>query len=354
MSTLRILGLAGLWLGGAALYAQLPDGPHKETALKICGACHSANIVLGRGMTREQWGEVVSNMISKGAKGTTAEFEDVVDYLATALPPKPSAAAAPRRRGGFSVGPRDKQIVDVAAANRGKAIYFQDCINCHGPNARGSNPNAGEVKEGTDLVRSLVVLHDRYGSTLGPFLQKGHPTQSGVASTSFTSEQVQDLSHFLHQRLEDTLRSGPYNKPLDVLTGDPKAGQAYFDGAGKCGTCHSATGDLAHIATKYDPPTLQQRFLFPRNTRFGPGGSASKPVTVTVTEANGQSVTGDLIRMDDFTVALSDNKGDYHSWTRTPDLKVRKNDPYEMHNALLDQYTDKNMHDIVAYLETLK
>jgi cytochrome c oxidase cbb3-type subunit III len=337
-------------------YAQLPEGPHKDIALKLCGTCHSANIILGRGMTRDQWGEVVSNMVSKGAKGTTDEFNQVVDYLATALPPNGAGGTAQRRKpsGGLSAGPQDRQVVDEASANLGKALYFRECINCHGQKARGANPNNAEGQKGSDLVRSLIVLHDRYGNELGPFLKKGHPMQSGTASSSLNPAQVQDLANFLHQRFEDTLHRAPFEKPLNVLTGDAKAGEAYFSGAGKCSTCHSATGDLAHLASKYDPPALQLKFLFPRGGRFGQGGTRAKPVTVTVTQSDGQSVTGELVRMDDFTVALRDSDGQYRSWTRTADLKVQKNDPYETHIELLEQYTDKNMHDIVAYLETLK
>jgi mono/diheme cytochrome c family protein len=357
MSTPRFVWLLGILLSGALAYGQLPDGPHKDTTLKLCGTCHSANIVLGRGMTREQWGEMVSNMISKGAKGTPDEFNQVVDYLSTALPAKGTATNPTRRKptGGLSAGPMDRQVVDPEAANRGKAIYFRECINCHGPKARGTNPNAGGAQEGTDLIRSLVVLHDRYGNELGAFLKKGHPMQSGAASRSLNPAQIQDLSNFLHQRFEDTLHREPFEKPLNVLTGDAQAGETYFNGAGKCSTCHSPTGDLAHIASKFDPPSLQMRFLFPRSARFGKGAAAPpKPVMVTVTQADGQSFSGELVRIDDFTVALRDSDGQYRSWTRTPVLKVQKDDPYETHNALLEQYTDKNMHDIVAYLETMK
>ncbi|MGA7409967.1 MAG: cytochrome C, partial [Bryobacteraceae bacterium] len=206
--------------------------------------------------------------------------------------------------------------------------------------------------------RSLIVLHDRYGSTLGPFLKAGHPTQSGASSASLTEAQIVDLSHFLHEKVEDTLRSGPYSKIQNVLTGDPKAGEAFFNGAGKCNTCHSPTGDLAGIAKKYDPPTLQSKFLFPQS--FGLGRRAArnpspqKPVMVTVTPSTGPSMTGTLVQLDDFNVALRDATGEYHAWTRTPDLKVQKHDPYAVHVELLDVYTDKNMHDIVAYLETLQ
>lgn len=292
---------------------------------------------------------MIANMVAKGAKGTSAEFSQVLDYLATNLGPKQGApgTAPPRRAGGLTQGPNDKQVVDAQAAERGKSIYIAECITCHGPRARGKG-------DGTDLVRSLTVLHDRYGNTIGPFLRKGHPTQSGTPSSSFSAAQVSDLANFLHQQVNDTLRSGPFSKVLNVLTGDPKAGEAYFNGPGRCNTCHSPTGDLAGIASKYDPPTLQQRFLFPRTTNFSRGQvSTAKPVTATVTDANG-SVSGVLERMDDFNVALRDSSGEYHSWKRTPGLKIEKHDPYAAHIQLLDVLTDKDIHDIVAYLETLK
>ncbi len=334
---------------------KLPDAPGRETVKKICAACHPAELVLGKGMSREQWGGIVSNMISRGAKGTEAEFAEVVDYLAKNLPPHTDAQATTRKRGGggggllAQAGPSDKQIVDEQAAERGKITYTAECIRCHGPKARGTD-------KGPDIVRSLIVLKDRYGDTIGPFLRKGHPTQSGAAGTDLKEAEIVDLSHFLHQKVGDTLRTGPYNKVLNVLTGDPKAGEAYFNGPGKCNTCHSPTGDLAGIAKKYDPPVLQLKFVFPQTVAFGHRltTGARKPVMVTVTSPSGERVTGVLDQIDDFSVSLRDASGQYQSFKRAPDLKVEKSDPYAAHIALLDQYTDKNIHDVVAYLETLK
>ena len=181
---------------------QLPNAPGKETVQKLCATCHSVSIIAGRGLTRDEWSEVVSSMISRGAKGTQTEFSQVVDYLARNLPPKGSGPTAARKGGGgFSMGPDNKQIVDPAAAARGKTVYFAHCASCHGPEARGDN-------QGPDLVRSLTILHDRYGSTLEPFLKNDHPTQSGTASASLTEPQMTDLSHFLHQQVDNTLRSG--------------------------------------------------------------------------------------------------------------------------------------------------
>jgi cytochrome c oxidase cbb3-type subunit 3 len=235
-------------------------------------------------------------------------------------------------------GPGDKQSVDATAADRGKTTYIAECITCHGAKARGT-------EDGPDLVRSLVVLRDRYGNELGSFLRKGHPTQSNRPASSLTEKQIEELSHFLKQRFTETLRSSPTYRVQNVLTGDAKQGAAYFSGAGRCNSCHSPLGDLAGIGRKYDPPTLQQRFLFPQRTR---------PVTVTVTPLSGSPVTGSLVRMDDFNVALRDSSGQYRSWTRTRDLKIEKNDPYSGHAELLDKYTDKDIHNVVSYLETLK
>jgi mono/diheme cytochrome c family protein len=349
-------GLASLSVFGQAPASPLPDGPNRETAQRVCSGCHSVQMFSGRGMTREQWGGVVSNMIGRGAKMSDEEFDQVVNYLATALPPgkqsgagAPAAktAAPPRKKNLIDeVGANDKQVVDEDAAARGKTVYIAQCITCHGTRARGG-------ERGADLVRSLVVLHDRYGSTLGPYLAQGHPAAKPV---TLSQDQIVDLSHFLQQQVGDTLRTGPYNSPLNILVGDANDGKAFFNGAGKCSQCHSPTGDLAHIASKYDPPNLQLKVVFPQNRAVPRNGttSARKPLTVTVTTASGESVTGVPTELDDFNVALRDSSGQYHSFERGPGVKVEKHDPYAAHVALLDEYTDKQIHDVVAYLETLK
>jgi len=339
----------------SAAAPQFPDAPGKEVVQKLCNTCHGAEVTISKGRTRAQWGEVIASMVTRGAKGTDQEFAQVLDYLAKNFGPDASAAtqltsaSAPPRRRTPGAGPMDVQVVDVAAADRGKSIYIAECITCHGQRARGK-------EDAPDLVRSLVVLHDRYGSTLGPFFKNGHPMQSGRASASLKQDQVGDLAHFLHQRVADTLRSGPYSKVINVLTGDAKAGAAYFSGAGTCNSCHSVTSDLAGIGRKYDPPALQQRFLFPRAVGFVRGGGVArtKPVMVTVTPPSGTPVTGVLDKLDDFNVSLRDAAGEYHSFARTPDLKVEKKDPYQAHYDLLEAYSDKNIHDVVAYLASLK
>jgi mono/diheme cytochrome c family protein len=245
------------------------------------------------------------------------------------------------------VGPADRPKVDAAGADRGRHLWAAECITCHGAQARGTDA-------GPNLIRSQVVLRDRYGSTLGPFLKKGHPLQSGAAASSLTGEQVTDLTHFLRQRIEDTLRGSAAFVPQDVVTGRAAVGAAYFNGSGGCTSCHSATGDLAHLAARItDPVDIQQRMLFPtgRGRGAGPGPGA---IRVTLTPAAGAPQSGVLVQMDDFYVAFRDDTGALRVVKRSPELHVVKTDPLQAHHDLLRQITDDQIHDLVAYLVTLK
>jgi mono/diheme cytochrome c family protein len=187
----------------------------------------------------------------------------VLDYLPRRTLQDLQADAADVGTGGRGGGPTlngaplDRHVVDPGAANRGRTVWVAECIECHGTSARGTD-------KGKNLIQSDMVLHDRYGSTLVPFLAKGHPMQSGRKSASLSQTEVADLSHFIHERVYDTLRGSPIFQPQQLVTGNAKAGEAWFNGAGKCGTCHSATGDLKGIGGRYDAATLQGRFLFPR------------------------------------------------------------------------------------------
>ena len=237
----------------------------------------------------------------------------------------------------FAQGPYERQRVDNAGADRGRALYAKHCINCHGSTAKGTD-------RGPDLIRSNVVLRDRLGNLIGAAIKPGATHQATV-----TANEIVDLSHFLHQRVEAIVGNRNARGPLPVLTGDPEAGRAYFNGAGRCSTCHSPTGDLAGIATRIaDPANLQQRFLFPALRRGG------KQVEVTVTADQQRAVTGAVVRLDDFFVSLRDASGEYHAFNRRPGVTVLINDPLAAHHELLDRYTDADMHNLTAYLARLK
>src|SRR5450756_150632 len=166
---------------------------------------------------------------------------------------------------------------DAAAAARGEKLYAPNCAFCHGEKARGA--------EGPNLVRSVVVLHDEKGELIGPAIVKGFPDKGMPPFPNFAEGQLNDLAQFLHLQVELVANRGIY-KRLNVVTGDASAGEAYFNGAGGCKSCHAVTGDLAHIGTKYQPEALQTRFVWPG----GRGAGAAQKVTVTL--PSGQSVSG--------------------------------------------------------------
>jgi cytochrome c oxidase cbb3-type subunit 3 len=137
-----------------------------------------------------------------------------------------------------------------------------------------------------------------------------------------------------------------------VLGGDARAGQAYFDA--KCVGCHSPTGDLKGIATRIaDPKALQNRWVAGGGGRRG--GSSAHPVTVTVAQASGEKIDGRLMRIDDFLVTIAAADGTIHTFRRVGDVpKVEVHDPLKAHRDMLSEYTDQQMHDVTAYLVTLK
>jgi cytochrome c553 len=170
--------------------------------------------------------------------------------------------------------------------------------------------------------------------------------------------QIKDIAAFLLSRSQGAANRGSY-KILNIVTGDAKQGEAYF--SAHCASCHSPNGDLAHVATKYsDPVALQARFLYPRTERWpgmqGPPPDPREQKTVTVKLASGQTYSGTLERIDDFSVALTEPSGDYHSWLFEAEkgIDVQVRDPLKEHAELLRQYTNADMHNILAYLETMK
>ena len=275
--------------------------------------------------------------------------------MAQRLHAQTNAAPGAVRTSGDSIGPYDKQVVDDAAADRGRTLFAAECVDCHGPQAHGT-------EKGVNLIRSNVVLKDRVGSELGPFLKKGHPLQSKKNSADLTPDQVLDLSHFLKQRINDALKRSPTG--INKVTGNVGAGKAYFNGDGKCATCHALTEGaprtLFGISARYpDSVNVQQAMLFPggggRGGGRGAGGAPPAPgVTITVTPPGEAAITGALVLLDDFDVQLRDSDGKVQHWSRTPALKVVKHDPLAAHHELLDRLTNDNVHDLVVYLETVK
>ena len=181
---------------------------------------------------------------------------------ATPGPNRPAAQTPPARRGGAGAGEQYKTY-DAATLELGKKTFTANCAFCHGGNAKGG-------ESGPDLLRSLTVLHDEDGNLISKVVLNGRPDK-GMPKFNLSPEQITGIVAFLHDGVRAAAQRGTY-KILDILVGDPKAGEAYFNGAGHCTSCHSVTGDLAHVGSKYSPVDLQQKIVMPREGRYGRRG----------------------------------------------------------------------------------
>lgn len=244
----------------------------------------------------------------------------------------------------FTVGDYEGRAQSGAAASnpavtRGQQQFASSCGFCHGTDATGGR--------GPDLVRSKLVADDSGGNLIGPVILNGRPAKGMPAFSSMSAQQISDIAAFLHSRFQASRHSramgGDY--PLSrLLTGNATAGKAFFEGAGGCTACHSVTGDLAHVAKKYEPAQLEMHMLYPR------GEAVS---TVTVTLPSGEQIQGKLVREDEFSVALRDAAGWYRSFSKDQ-VKVEVHDPLAAHQALLSKLTQDDVHNLFAYLETLQ
>jgi len=226
--------------------------------------------------------------------------------------------------------------VDPAAAERGKGLYSANCSFCHGNTGTGT-------EQAPALVRNYLVSQDRNGELIGQVVKEGRPALGMPAFASLQPPQIMDIVAYIRVM---NAQSRPTGLPeTALLVGDAKAGEAYFNGAGKCSTCHSPTGDLKGIGGKYTPLPLTIAFLTPQ---------ATKPVTVKVTPSSGPPISGVLEYIDEFLVSLLDSNGEHRSWARDTVKTVDVIDPLAPHRAQLIKYTDPDIRNLLAYLVTLK
>jgi cytochrome c oxidase cbb3-type subunit 3 len=264
--------------------------------------------------------------------------------------PSIPAARGPQRPQAYPSRPKAPQDV----LDRGKAVYGVSCAFCHGSDAGG-----GEV--GPNLLRSSVVLNDASGELIAPLVH-GARVDKGMPRVDLSDAQISDVTAWLHS-LKIASRTDPNENNINIVRGDAKAGEAYFQKS--CASCHSVTGDLKGFAAKMpNPKTLQQTWMLPGGGGGrGPGGFGAPqltglhvpPLTVTVTLPTGEKATGVMSRIDDFYVGLVQADGTIRGFSRMGDKpKVEIHDPLAPHRELLGKYQDKDIHDLTAYLVTLK
>lgn len=234
------------------------------------------------------------------------------------------------------------QSYPIAQIQAGELRFTSQCGFCHGRDAAG-----GET--GPDLTRSELVAEDIRGDRIGPLLRAGRPDQ-GMPSFNLSDADRDAIVAFIHDQKTKFEALGGGRRSVDaadLATGDAAAGRRYFNGAGGCSGCHSPTGDLAGIATRYQGLTLLQRMLYPA------GRPAPARPKVTVTLASGQTVTGTLGSEDEFTIVVVDAAGARQTYEKDT-VKFKIDNPMSAHFDQLGKYTDDDMHNVFAYLDSLK
>ena len=256
-------------------------------------------------------------------------------------------------RGGFTQFTRELAAPDVIA--RGKAVFDTNCSSCHATDLRGVPP------KGHSLLHSIIALDDKHGELISAELAKH------AAPINLTGGDPVAVAEYIHAVLATGGRQGsipnaPDGSDLNILVGDVNAGAAYVKA--NCLSCHSLTGDLKGIATKIpDPRSLQSAWVSGTAGGGGRGGGGggrggAAGGTGTVTFKDGRKLEGRITRKDDFIVIMTLADGTRKSIAREDgEPKVDIVDPQAAHKAMvmkMDDPHNKNMHDVTAYLATLK
>jgi cytochrome c oxidase cbb3-type subunit 3 len=245
--------------------------------------------------------------------------------LADAQAPPPGATPA-----------KPVQTFPAELVTAGETLFVQHCAFCHGRDTGGG-------ESGPDLTRSKIVADDAGGNQIGTVVRNGRGT---MPRFPMTDQELLGVAAFIHTRKNIAESQTGGRKGVDakdLATGNIDKGKQYFNGTGKCNSCHSPTGDLAGVATRNDGLKLFERLMYPR-------GAKAK---LTVTLPSGETVSGTRAYVDEFTVALRDASGRYRSWPAAK-VKVQADDPAEAHVDLLAKYTDDDIHNLITYLMTLK
>lgn len=219
----------------------------------------------------------------------------------------------------------------------GSTSFVQNCAFCHGRDAAG-----GEA--GPDLTHSNLVSSDKDGEALSPVIRNGRPDK-GMPKFNLPDTDTVNLIAFIHNQQDKALSTSGNRKgvsPADLLTGNVAAGKKYFEGEGGCTKCHSETS-LAGVATRNTGLRLEEQMLYPRGV---------KP-KITVKTKSGETIIGTVDHQDEFTIAMTDTAGNYRSWP-VGAISFQIQDPSEAHVTALSKYTDDDIHNLYAYIQTLK
>lgn len=317
------------------------ESPGAKSYSTNCAICHGDNRegnlpafppVLGvqHHLTDPQ----ISEIIQKG-KDRMPGFPDIQGEELTSLLHFLESEGEPT---GSATSAAKSTAQSAGISEAGGVLFQQNCAFCHGRDTMGG-------ESGPDLTRSKIVLADVNGDKIAQVVREGRPEKK-MPAFNFSAPELQGLVAFIHAQAALAANDKGGRRGVDVSdlqTGNAEAGKRYFDGPGDCAQCHSPTGDLAGVAKRYEGLELEERMLYPR-------GAKSE---VKVTLPSGKQMSGTLAYLDEFVVGLRDGSGTYHSW-QINKVKYKVKSPVEAHVNQFSKYTDADIHNLMAYLQTLR
>jgi mono/diheme cytochrome c family protein len=323
------------------------DALGEQTYAKNCAMCHGDKrqgnppalpslVAVGSRMTEQQ----IIARIHNG-KGTMPAFPSIQGTELASLVHLLTSSNVPTTATTAPTAPPAEQSAEVhpsTLAGAGDALFQQHCSFCHGRDAAGG-------ESGPDLTRSRLVRTDIGGDKISAIVRNGVPGTKMPAFV-FSDHEMATLAAFIHEAAGKAASAPGGRRGVDVAdlqTGNVEAGKRYFDGPGGCAKCHSATGDLAGIASRLEGLQLEEQMLYPK-------GAKSR---VNVTLPSGQQVSGILEYQDEFTIGLRESSGTYRSWP-TAKVKYTVDSPVDAHVEQFSKYTDADIHNLMAYIQTLR
>ena len=308
---------------------------------------------------------ITTHVIAQGTPPQTPQPNAPQGPPANAPQPPDTAGRGGRGQGGRGQGGRgiatfpaqQRELADPELIAKGKQLFTTYCVSCHGEDLRGG------VTGGPNLLRSATVLMDQHGELVLPIVH-GARAERGMPALPIPDPDVVAIAEYIHSVVATARGQGAppesESPPPNALVGDAKAGETYF--TANCASCHSPTGDLAGIGSRIDEAKALQNYWVIGGGAMGRGGrggsgapSDRRKVTATVAMPNGEKVQGQVLRLDNFFVTLLLDDGRQRTIRREGDVpKIEVKDPLEFHKKLPGILTDKDMHDVTAYIATLK
>jgi cbb3-type cytochrome c oxidase subunit III len=334
--------------------SQKPNPDSQSTSDNAAGAAvYAKNCAMCHGDKREGNPPAFPSLVDVGTRMTEAQIIARIHNGKGSMPPFPdlkgadltalvhfltSPTAAKTATAPISKESPSAQAHPSTLATAGNVLFQQNCSFCHGRDAAGG-------ESGPDLTRSRLVRTDIGGNKISAIVRNGVPGTKMPAFV-FSDHEIASLAAFIHDEASKAASTPGGRRGVDVAdlqTGNVADGKRYFDGAGGCIKCHSATGDLAGIASRLEGLQLEEQMLYPRNAKSH----------VKVTTPSGQQVSGVVEYQDEFTIGLRDSEGIYHSWP-TANVKFVVDSPADAHVEQFSKYTDADIHNLMAYIQTLR